>query len=69
MNQISYRITKQEALEEKSTRSSSFLQRVASLNGNFNLKQHQMILANNGARKLRAKEIKQITSNKHNGHG
>jgi hypothetical protein len=33
------------------------------------LKQHQMILANNGARKLRARENKQITSNKHNGHG
>ena len=28
-----------------------------------------MILANKGARKLRARENKQITSNKHNGHG
>jgi hypothetical protein len=35
MNQISYIITKQEALDEKSTRSSSFLQRVASLNANL----------------------------------
>ena len=66
---MSYGITKQEVLDEKSTKSSSFLRRVASLNGNFNLKQHQMILSNNGARKLRARENKQITSNKHNGHG
>jgi hypothetical protein len=66
---MSYRITKQEPLDEKSTRTSSFLQRVASLNGKFNLKQYQMKLANNGARKLRARESKQITSNKHNGHG
>jgi hypothetical protein len=29
------------------------------------LKQHQMILAKNSARKLRASENKQITSNKH----
>jgi hypothetical protein len=53
----------------RALRTSSLLQRVASLNGNLNLKQYQMKLANSGARKLRARERKQITSNKHNGHG
>ena len=60
---------KQEGLDEKSYKSSCFLRGVASLNETFNLKQYQMILANNSARKLRVKESKQITSNKHNGHG
>ena len=35
----------------------------------FNLKQHQMILTKNSARKLRGRENKQITSNKHTRHG
>jgi hypothetical protein len=36
-------IIKQEGLDEKSNNSSPFLWSVASLNENFNLKQHQMI--------------------------
>jgi hypothetical protein len=35
----------------------------------FNLKQHQIVLAKNSARKLRKGKNKQITSNKHMRHG
>jgi hypothetical protein len=44
-----------------SNNASSFLQGVASLNENFNLKQHKIILARNSAIELREEENKQIT--------
>jgi hypothetical protein len=45
----------QEGLDKKRSNTSSFLQGVASLN-EYNLKQHKIILAKNGARELRERE-------------
>jgi hypothetical protein len=59
----------QEGLDKKRRNTSSFLQGVASLNVNFNLKQHKIILAKSSAKELRTVENKQITSNKHKRHG
>jgi hypothetical protein len=59
----------QEGLDKKKINRSSFLQGVASLNENFNLKQHKIILAKSRSRELRKGENKQITSNKHTRHG
>jgi hypothetical protein len=59
----------QEGLDKKRINTSSFLQGVASLNENLNLKQHQIVLAKSRARELRKRENKQITSNKHKRHG
>jgi hypothetical protein len=59
----------QEGLVKKKINTSSFLQEVASLNENFNLKQHKIMLAKSSARELRKGEDKQITSNKHKRHG
>jgi hypothetical protein len=49
-------------LDKKRSNTSSFLQGVASLNVNFNLKQHKIILAKSSAKELRKGENKQITS-------
>jgi hypothetical protein len=46
----------QEGLDKKRNNASSFLQGVASLNENFNLKQHKTILAKNSARELRERK-------------
>jgi hypothetical protein len=59
----------QEGLGRRRNNASSFLQGVASLNENFNLKQHKIILARNSARELREEENKQIKNNKHKRHG
>jgi hypothetical protein len=59
----------QEGLDKKKINISSFLQGVASLNENFNLKQHKIILAKSSARELRKGENKQITSNKNTSTG
>jgi hypothetical protein len=58
----------QEGLDKKSNNTSSFLQGVASLKENFNLKQHKVMLAKNSTRELRKGKNKQITSNKHTRH-
>jgi hypothetical protein len=47
----------QEGLDKKRSNTSSFLQGVASLN-EYNMKQHKIILAKNGARELREREYK-----------
>jgi hypothetical protein len=46
----------QEGLDKKRNNTSSFLQGVAPLNENFNLKQHKTILAKNSARELRERK-------------
>jgi hypothetical protein len=48
----------QEGLVKKKINTSSFLQEVASLNENFNLKQHKIMLAKSSARELRKGEDK-----------
>ena len=55
----------QEGLGRRRNNASFFLQGVASLNENFNLKQHKTISTTNSARELREGEDKQITNNKH----
>jgi hypothetical protein len=58
----------QEYLIKKGNNTSYFLQGVASIYENLNIKKHKVISTKNRARELREGEDKQITSNKHKRH-